>query len=247
MTQPLSSNVQGGPSSLVVFISLKFLQYGTEVIFTAPPPPQKHSSKPNRTAMGRPRYRLLQVLILLYHVQDMRIRYLSVCWLIWYFFSAARLLNTPMPMHNQHSSSKAKPRPRRHHHRPSLPFASCCFFVAHLPHIPMVIKVHNYFISFGNYVQQSCFLATRLVQCIKLNVNRCERNMLRSIKRMKAWELARMMVLGNRGRIATEGIRQLGVLPLCQLQDSSSLYASHLHLRLNWVTLYQGNHPPMRT
>ncbi|KAG2096512.1 uncharacterized protein F5147DRAFT_716359 [Suillus discolor] len=55
----------------------------------------------------------------------MRIHYLSDCWVIWCFCSAARLLNTPMPMHDQRSSSKinlqVKHSPRCHHRKLSLP------------------------------------------------------------------------------------------------------------------------------
>ncbi|KAG1838039.1 WD40-repeat-containing domain protein [Suillus subalutaceus] len=57
-----------------------------EVIFTAPPPPQKAQQQTQS------------------HAQDTHIHYPSVCWLILCFFSAVHLLNMPMPMHNQHSS-----------------------------------------------------------------------------------------------------------------------------------------------
>ncbi|KAG1898132.1 uncharacterized protein F5891DRAFT_488502 [Suillus fuscotomentosus] len=65
---------------------------------------KKHSSKANRTPKSRPRHRLLQLLILPHHVQDMRIHYPSDCWVISCFFSAAHLLNTSMEMYNQRSS-----------------------------------------------------------------------------------------------------------------------------------------------
>ncbi|KAG1839788.1 hypothetical protein F4604DRAFT_1834651 [Suillus subluteus] len=45
-------------------------------------------------------------LVVLCQVQELRIHYPSDCWLISYFLSAARLLNTLMVMHNRHSSSK---------------------------------------------------------------------------------------------------------------------------------------------
>lgn len=133
---------------------------------------KKHSSKPSRTHRGHPRYRLLQILILLHH-QDIHIHYLFGCLLILCFFSVAHPLNTPMEMHNQYSSKashKVKLMPRRHHRRPSLlpprhpqcllllllvlphqvqqlcshdlfhcELASCCLFVVHHPHTPMVI------------------------------------------------------------------------------------------------------------
>ncbi|KAG1749244.1 hypothetical protein EDB19DRAFT_1681653 [Suillus lakei] len=162
---------------------------------------KKHSNKASRTARGRPRHRLLQVLILPRHDQAIRIHYPSDYWLISRFSSAAHILNTSMATHSKHSSNKAnrkvkcrhvrhrckhssskvKSRPRRHHRRlsPPLPrrsrhilllllvlshqverlyshdlfhygLASCCFFVVHLPHTPMVINTGATYIQLSH-------------------------------------------------------------------------------------------------
>ncbi|KAG1776246.1 hypothetical protein EV702DRAFT_357071 [Suillus placidus] len=126
ITQPNCSNVQGDPTSFVVLVSWKLLQSRTERSYLLlRPRHKKHSSNANRTPRGRPRHLLLQVLILLHHLQNIHIHFPSDCWLISYFFSAAHLLNTSMTMHNQRSSSKANrramSRPRCHHRRLSLP------------------------------------------------------------------------------------------------------------------------------
>ncbi|KAG1781010.1 hypothetical protein EV702DRAFT_1276240 [Suillus placidus] len=66
----------------------------------------------------------LSLIVLLHRVQDLRTHYPSDCWLISCFFSAARHLNTPMPMHNRHSSMvnhKVQSRLERRHSRLSLP------------------------------------------------------------------------------------------------------------------------------
>ncbi|KAG2030381.1 hypothetical protein BDR03DRAFT_974678 [Suillus americanus] len=112
MIQSNSSNGQDGPSSLVVLVLLKLLQSRTEKLYLL-------------LRRRHKKYSPLQVLILLHHVQDIRIHCPSDCWLISCFFSVAHLINTPMPIHSQHSSSKAnrkaESRSRRHHRR-----LSCC-------------------------------------------------------------------------------------------------------------------------
>ncbi|KAG1822535.1 uncharacterized protein BJ212DRAFT_810483 [Suillus subaureus] len=122
MMRPNSSNAQGGPSSLVVLVSSKLLQSVTgRSYLLLRRHHKKHSSKPNRTPRVRPRHSLLHVLlILLHHIQDMRIHYPSDCWLISCFFSAAHLLNMPMEVHNSKANHKVKPRVRYHRRRFSL-------------------------------------------------------------------------------------------------------------------------------
>ncbi|KAG2343265.1 hypothetical protein BDR05DRAFT_306469 [Suillus weaverae] len=154
MTQPDCSNVQGDPTSFVVLVSLKLLQSRTERSYLLlRRRHKKHSSKVNRTPRGRPRHRLLQVLILLHHLQNIYIHFPSDCWLISYFFSVAHLLNTLMAMHNQRSSSKAnhraKSKPRRHHCRLNLPPPRrprhLPFLILILPHQVQQARSHDPF------------------------------------------------------------------------------------------------------
>ncbi|KAG1879040.1 hypothetical protein F4604DRAFT_1752560 [Suillus subluteus] len=59
-------------------------------------------------------------LMVLCQVQELRIHYPSDYWLISYFLSAARLLNTSMVMHNRHSSSKVNRKVNRAATAPSI-------------------------------------------------------------------------------------------------------------------------------
>ncbi|KAG1739582.1 hypothetical protein EDB19DRAFT_839686 [Suillus lakei] len=64
----------------------------------------------------------LSPLVLLHRVQDLCIHYPSECWLISCFFSAVRLLNMPMAVHNHSKvNHKVLSRLRRRHRRLSLP------------------------------------------------------------------------------------------------------------------------------